>query len=184
MRLAQIDGNNPLNKREIERKVMALMAEMARGTPPWGKGVLFDKPKAPATCRQLYKAVASFLENMGDRKYELYIKRARIKGKDKPQGDSDGISGVSAEQILEMWRVGGDARLRNRAGTTFLKDSGIRIGDLAGLNVSHYREARNRPELNEAGEMFLVFDPRRALEFAALCGVIIHFGPLFLHPIC
>ena len=169
-READIESGDRLQKRDIERQVKRLMAKMNRGEAPWGKGDNRDQPQAPSTCRQVSKAVTSFFKIFGDRDFSLYIQE-----RDKPQGDSNQIPGVSANQIWEMWSLGGDARDRNRAIITFLKDSGIRISDLCALNVGDYRKTRSQPHLNEAGEKFLVFDPFRTQK----CGIIahIHIGP-------
>lgn len=169
-RLTDIGNGERLQKRSIERQVKTLMSLMGEGVHPWGKGPNHDKPMAPSTCRQLFKAVYSFFEIFEERDYELYIKK-----KDLPQGDYNGSSGIMASQILDMWRIGGEAVLRNRGSMTFLKDSGIRISDLCALNVGDYREARSRSQFNDAGEPFLVFDPIRTQKCKIVA--LIHIGP-------
>ena len=154
MRIGDLKSEDPRDHKRIEKMVKVQMAEMKR------------RGAAASTCRHLWKAVRSFFEAQG-----LEIK---VKAKDMPRGQYNGQRLAMADQIREMWDAASwEFKKRNRALITFLKDSGLRVGDVAALNVDEYLEART--VLNEAGQPFKAFNPFETGKTGALA--YIHIGP-------
>lgn len=151
----KIRYEDPRLYRGVQNRVKTLMTEMHRSG------------YAKSTCEHVYKAVNSFLEAQG-------IDEFNLKSKDKPKGESKGQRLVLPEQILEIHdNPGSHFRHRNRALLMFAKDSGLRISDIARLNVGHYVGATT--VYNKVGETFKSFAPFETMK----TGVIAHIrvGP-------
>jgi integrase len=153
MRLTDLSSSDPRDHKNMERMVTAQMAEMKRS------GL------ASSTCRMLNKAVNSFFEAQG---LDL-----RVKAKDKPKGESIGKRMITPEEMRTLWDSPGTFRLRNRALLTFGKDAGLRVGDMANMDVGHYLEAETKQNLD--GEPFKVFKPYETLKEGIIAHV--HVGP-------
>jgi len=153
MRKVDLASGDTRDHENVERKVRVFMFEM------------MEKGYAPGTCRIVAKAVVSFFESQG-----LPI---RIKAKDKPKGFSNGQRVALSDKIRTMWdRAPEETRLKTRGMLMFLKDSGIRLGDLALLNIADYLEAQT---VTANGENFKVFHVRGTEKTAA--AAYIHIGP-------
>ncbi len=141
------DGNN------VERMVKVLMAEMT------------EEGYKPATCRNAAKAVSSFFESQG--------MPLKLRAKDKPKGAFNGSRLALAEQIRTMYDYAPTrSKRRTRAVLLFLKDSGLRISDLAALDVSDYLEAKR---VDQDGETFVVFFAFETVKMKV--PAFIHIGP-------
>jgi integrase len=116
-----------------------------------------DAGKKPTTSYMIYKAVRFFMKSAG--------KNLILEREDKPRLVYNGSRGVTEGEIRELYDAFGRAnfRIRNQAILLFLKDSGLRISDLARLDVSLYREAEEIADRDDydvqRGERFKVFDP-------------------------
>lgn len=155
MRRADLVSDDTRDHQNIERMVRTFMAEM------------HNDGYAAGSCRQVSKAVGSFMESQG-RTLEL-----NLKAKDKPQGAYNGQRLALVEHIQVMWDYAPtETKQKTRAKLMFLKDSGIRISDLANLNMSDWMEAETR-EVN--GEGFKIFWPKETEKMAEVA--YIHIGP-------
>ena len=144
---------DPRDKRQVERMVKTFMAEM------------LEKGYAAGSCRQVSKAVGSFLESQG---FDL-----KLKAKDKPKGAYNGQRLALIKHIQIMWDYAPtETKQKTRAQLMFLKDSGIRISDLASLNLEDYVEART---INEDGDTFKVFWPKETEKTSEIAHI--HVGP-------
>lgn len=153
MRRKDLTSDDTRDKQKIERMVKTFMAEMLQGG------------YAAGSCRQVSKAVGSFLESQG-----LDLK---LKAKDKPKGAYNGQRLALLEHIRVMWDYAPtETKQKTRAQLMFLKDSGIRISDLANMNLKDYLEAETI-EVN--GEAFKVFWPMETEKMAEIA--YIHIGP-------
>ena len=153
MRRADLASEDTRDHENVQRMVKVFMAEM------------FQQGYAAGTCRTVSKAVVSFFESQG-----LPL---RIKAKDKPQGFENGQRMALAENIRKMWDYApAETRLKTRAQLMFLKDSGIRVSDLAPLNIGDYSEARE-VKVNE--QRFKAFEARGTEKTGA--PAYIHIGP-------
>lgn len=160
LRLREIQSTNALDKGVVRDKIIQIMREMEEGRyeewPDSARALMVSpnqmktlQPRASKTCRQMAKAVTSF--------FETFDMEFKVKAKDKPQGSSNGQYGVSQAQCREAIKHGGrENPYRNVAVFMFLKDAGIRRGDLGGLKVQDYREAI-RVDGDAQDEKFLVF---------------------------
>ena len=153
MRRADLTSEDTRDHENTERKVRVYMAEMLK------------EGYAAGTCRIVAKAVVSFFESQG-----LPI---RIKAKNKPKGFSNGQRVALGDKIRTMWdRAPEETRLKTRGMLMFLKDSGIRLGDLALLNIEDYLEAQTVTANRETFKAFYV----RGTEKTA-APAYIHIGP-------
>ena len=147
------DAEDPRDKRKIENMLKTHMKEMR------------DGGLAASTCRMAYKAMSSFFEAQG-----LHFS---LKTKDLPRGQYNGQRRVKRDQILRCYDLVGNVhRLRNRALIMFLKDSGLRISDVAGLDIEHYLKARI---VYDNGEAFKVFEPYETKKTGHYAHI--HIGP-------
>jgi len=154
MRLNDLRSGDPLNFSRVERWVKAWCRE------------LVEAGYSPGTCRLAAHAVKSFFKALN-----LPLK---LKASDLPKGESSGSRIVLREEILALWDAcGGEFKKRNRAILMFLKDSGLRISDVAALTVGQYRGAKTI--YNEFGEPFKVFEPIPTKKTGSLA--FIHIGP-------
>ena len=97
-----------------------------------------------------------------------------VKAKDKPRRFHNGSRVILKQQIKSLLEhVGNEFKERNQAIILFLKDSGLRVGDLSNMNVGHYREAAMRQD--EKGDRYAVFDEYTTEKTGALA--FIHLGP-------
>ena len=152
-RLKDLSSSDPRDHKKVERMVTSQMAEMKRS------GLVFS------TCRMLNKAVSSFFEAQG---LDL-----RVRAKDKPKGEAIGKRMITPEEMRTLWDDPGMFRLRNRASLTFGKDAGLRVGDMANMDVGHYMEAETKQNLD--GEPFKVFKPYETLKEGIIA--YIRIGP-------
>ena len=153
IRKNDLKSEDPRDHRNIERKINTQMGEM------------IEAGYAASTARMLAKSLTSFFEAQG-----LPLK---VKAKDKPKGFANGQRMALVEQIQELWdRVPEETRLKMRALLMFAKDSGLRVSDLAALDVGDYSEAR---EVYLNDEKFAVFDPKETKKTAA--PAFVHVGP-------
>jgi integrase len=147
------DVEDPRDKRKIENMLKIHMKEMR------------DGGLAASTCRMAYKAMSSFFEAQG--------LRFSLKAKDLPRGQYNGQRRVKKDQILRLYDLVGNVhRLRNRALMMFLKDSGLRISDVAGLDIEHYRKARTVYDNTDAFKVFEPYETKKTGHYAH-----IHIGP-------
>lgn len=113
--------------------------------------------KKPTTSYMIYKAVRFFMRSAG--------KNLILEREDKPRLIYNGSRGVTEEEIRELYNAFGRAnfRIRNQAILLLLKDSGLRISDVAKLDVKDYRGAREITDRDDydiqRGERFRVFVP-------------------------
>lgn len=154
MRLSDLKSDDPRDRKRVENMIKVQMSEMKRAGA------------AASTCRNVWKAVRCFFEAQG-----LDLK---LKAKDKPQGQYNGQKLVLADQIREMHDAcGWEFKKRNRALLLFLKDSGLRVSDVAALNIEDYEGTVTK--YNDAGEAFKVFEPINTRKTGSLAYVVI--GP-------
>lgn len=152
-RLNDLSSRDPRDHKHVERLVKTQMAEMKR------EGL------SASTCRMLNKAVNSFFEAQG---LDL-----RVKAKDKPKGEAIGKRMITPEEMRTMWDAPGVYRLRNRALLVFGKDAGLRVGDMADMELRHYTEAETKHNLD--GEPFKIFKPYETQKEGIIAYV--HIGP-------
>lgn len=147
---------NSLDSRDhqnIERKVKVLFSEMTA------------KGYSPNSVRQVSKAVASFLESQG---LEL-----KLKAKDQPRAPANGQSLALVEHIRLMWdEVGTEMRERNRALMAVAKDSGLRVSDIALMDLEDWNQAQI---FLHGEEVFKVFFPKKTKKTGEIA--YIHLGP-------
>ena len=153
LRKDSLTSSDPRDRKKVERMVKTYMAEMHR------------EGYAAGSCRQVSKAVGSFLESQG-----LDLK---LKAKDKPKGTYNGQRLALVEHIQEMWDYAPtETKQKTRAQLMFLKDSGLRISDLANFNLVDYVDAETI-EVN--GEAFKIFWPTKTQKTAEIAHI--HIGP-------
>jgi len=98
----------------------------------------------------------------------------KLKARDKPRGHGSGVRMILPEQIRELYEsMPWEFRLRNQALIMFLKDSGLRVSDVARLNVGDWMAAETY--VNEKGEKFKVFRPLRTLKTGSMAYPVV--GP-------
>jgi integrase len=154
MRKADFQSIEPLERKRIERMVKTSMSELEKAG------------YAASTCKNVRKAVSSFLESMD---MELHLKK-----KDMPKGESKGQVVITAPQIRKMCdQMISWLRLRNRSMLLTLKDNGLRISDLSMIDYGYWLQAKTI--LNEHGETFKVFDPEKTEKMKVIAYV--HLGP-------
>jgi integrase len=125
-----------------------------------------DRGMKPTTARMVYKAVKFYLRSMGFRNFEL-------DAEDKPRMIYDGSRRVTKDHIRELWdNFSANYKARNRAILLTLKDSGLRISDIARLDAEQYRGAR---EITVKGEKFRVFEPFATMKTGDYAHI--HLGP-------
>jgi len=179
-RLREIQSSDPLQWGIIRDQALRFMREMTQGdTNEWSEQVkqyFRLDPRgtpyrlSPSASRALAKALVSFFETFGER-MEL-----RLKAKDMPQGDSDGSQLIPVEQVALCLKQPGEKNpYRNVAIMMFLKDSGLRRGELQLFTIQDYQNAKKNSYLNEMGETFLEFEPIRTTKEGLTAHVII--GP-------
>lgn len=153
MRLADLASGDTRDHRRVERMIKVYMAEM------------LEDGYAAGTCRMVSKALTSFFESQ-----DLPLK---LKSKDKPKGYMNGSRVALDDQIREMWDVAPQStRVKTRAQLMFLKDSGIRMSDLAALDIGDYLESQ---VVKVDDEVFRVFHVRGTEKTKA--PAYIHIGP-------
>lgn len=154
MRMSDVKSDDPRDVRRIEGMVKTMMAE---------------KHKAGAsasTCRILRQSVSSFFESQG---LEL-----RFRSRDVPRGVSNGSRIILADGIREIYdNMASGMKTRNRAVLMLLKDTGLRISDLAALNVGHYMDAEIVK--NDYDETFKVLEDIATKKTGAIAYP--HLGP-------
>lgn len=155
MRIADMDSDDPRDGKRIERMVKTQMSELR------------ESGYAAETCKQLRKAVKSFFESQ-----EIDLS---FKAKDSPRGASNGARIALPEEVREMYdNMVFGFKLRNRAIVMFLKDTGLRVSDIVGIDVGDYLSARVVE--NEAGETFKAFrDPEETQKMKV--NAYVHLGP-------
>ena len=178
-RLAEATSDDPLKWGVMRDQVLQIMREMAKAVfydadDPWPEEALEQlgevRALEPETCKQVGKAVTSFLETFGERM------EVRLKAKDLPQGDSRGSRAVPLDVIREASKHGGrELPHRNVAIVMHLKEWGPRLSDLGIITVGDYLGARARPTLNDLGEAFIAIKPERTVKEGILCRP--HLGP-------
>ena len=153
MRRADQKADDPRDRQNVERMVKVLMSEMR------------EKGYAAATCRNAAKAVSSFFESQG--------MPLNLRAKDKPKGAGNGSRLALADQIHAMWDYAPTrSKLKTRAILLFLKDSGLRISDVAALDVGDYLEAKR---VDQNGDTFMVFFAFETVKMKI--PAFIHVGP-------
>jgi integrase len=146
---------DPRPFRVIQSKVQNYLAELKRSG------------KSASTCKQVYKAVRSFLEAQG-------IDGFSLKAKDKPRGESNGQRLILPDQIRKIYdKAGMEFQVRNRAILLFQKDSGLRVSDTVNLNVSDYQDVE--VFYNNDGEYFKAFAPFKTKKMSVIAHI--HIGP-------
>jgi len=175
----EVTSRDPLKMGRVRDMIIQIMKELNtgefQGWPPEARDLLISrnqmktlKSRSAGTCRQIGKAMTFFFETFGEA-YEI-----SIKPKDKPRGDTAGQRYIAAEAIAEASRHGGrENPHRNTAILLFLKDTGIRRGDLKQLTIRDYREARVAE--NEHGEMFKAWRDLRTEKMGITARI--HQGP-------
>ena len=153
IRKKDLESEDSRDHRNIEQKINIQMGEM------------MEAGYAASTARMLAKSLTSFFEAQG-----LPLK---VKPKDKPKGFANGQRMALVEQIRDMWdHAPEETKLKMRAMLMVTKDSGLRVSDLAALDVGDYLEAR---EVCLNDEKFVVFNPKGTVKTAA--PAFIHLGP-------
>jgi site-specific recombinase XerD len=153
LRLSDLESADRRDARNIERKLKIQMTEMR------------ERGLAAGTCRNFTKGIAHFFESQ-----DLELK---LKPRDKPKGQTNGQRLVLADQLKEMYdNIPWTFKTRNQAILLFLKDSGLRVSDIARLNYGHYNEAQI---YDIKGESFMVFKPFETKKTKSLA--YIHIGP-------
>jgi len=178
-RLAEATCDDPLRWGVIRDQILQVMREMAEARfydvdDPWPEEALGQLSEVralePETCKQVGKAVTSFLETFGERM------EIRLKAKDLPQGDSQGSRAVPLDVLREALKHGGrEIPHRNVAILLHLKEWGPRLSDLGVITVGDYLAARARPTVNDLGEPFIAIKPERTVKEGLLCRP--HLGP-------
>jgi len=179
-RLEEATSSDPLQWGIIRDQVLGFMREMTQGDfEEWDESVkqyfrLDSKGNplklSPSSTRNTAKALVSFFETFGDR-MEL-----RIKAKDMPQGDNEGSQLIPIEQVaLCIKQPGEENPYRNVAIMMFLKDSGLRRGELQLFTINDYLKSKENSFKNEIGEEFLEFDSIRTIKEGLNAHVIL--GP-------
>ena len=156
IRLEDLRSKDPRDHRRIEGLVKTHMAEMQ------------SAGAAAQTARMVQKAVKSFFESQN-----LDLK---FKSKDRPKGASNGQRIVLHEHVAEMHDSAARAlgfKKRNRALLMFGKDAGIRISDIANLDVMDYLDASDL--VSEHGESFKEFLTTHTKKTRSLAHIMI--GP-------
>lgn len=180
-RLLEATSDKPRSRGVIRDQVVKMMREMEDGNyeewPDSAKALTREglrgqplKRKSPSTCHQIAKALTSFFETF-EEQMELHIKV-----KEMPQGDSTGPQGIKIGQVREVVKHSGrENPYRNVAIAMFLKDSGLRRGDLQTYIIGDYLEAKKTIQNNEFGEPFISFNPERTKKEGIIAHV--HLGP-------
>lgn len=155
MRVEDLKSEDTRDHNRIERMVKTQMSEM------------LSAGFSASTARGIMKAMKSFFESQ-----DLML---RFKRKDNPRGIAQGSRAVTIEIIVEMHdNMVFRYKIRNRALLLGLKDTGLRISDLAALNVGDY--LRSKIVLNEAKEAFKVFEGPKETQKMKIPAYI-HLGP-------
>lgn len=155
MRIEDLKSEDTRDHNRIERMVKTQMSEM------------ISAGFAASTSRGIMKAMKSFFESQNQ---EL-----RFRKRDTPKGAYNGQRAVTTEIVLIMYdNMVFWYKLRNRALLLSLKDTGLRISDLAALNVGDYLRARII--VNEAEETFRVFEDPQITQKMKIPAYI-HLGP-------
>ena len=174
LRLQEMQSTDPLEKGMVRDKTIQIMREMEEGRyedwPETARALLISRnqmkelqPRAPSTCKQLAKAVTSF--------FETFDMEFKVKAKDKPQGSSNGQYGLSQAHLLEAVKHGGrENPYRNVAVFMFLKDAGVRRGDLEGFKVRDYLDAVEVRGV-APGERFKVFKEKSTEKEGVVAGI-------------
>ncbi len=133
------------------------------------KTMMFEEIKngyKPKTVAHLVKSLKSF--------FDAQNLPFSIKPGDMPKGESIGRRLILKDQIAAVFdSVGAENKLRNRALIMMLKDSGLRISDVAALTVESYKTAQI--VTNTAGEPFKVFDTFQTIKCKVNANI--HIGP-------
>jgi len=153
MRRADLASEDSRDHKRVERMAKVFMAEM-----------LADD-YAAGTCRMVSKALVSFFDSQ-----DLPF---MIKAKDKPKGFENGQRVALGDHIRDMWDFApASTRVKTRAQLMFLKDAGIRVSDLATLDIADYLESR---VVKVDDDVFRVFEVRGTEKTKA--PAYIHIGP-------
>lgn len=153
MRRTDLESDDTRDHQRIERMVKTLMAEMRQSG------------KSASTCKQVGKSLSSFFDTQG--------MPLTLKSKDLPKGASNGQRLALVQHIKDMWDYSPtETKLKTRAQLMFLKDSGLRISDLANLNMGDYIEAET---IEYRGQPYKKFWPTETQKMAVTA--FIHVGP-------
>lgn len=153
LRKSSLNSPDVRDRQAVERKIRILMGEMK------------DQGYAANSIQQVSKALKSFFESQG-----LPL---RMKKSDAPLGAVNGQRLALVEHIRTMWDYSStESKHKNRAVLMFLKDSGVRIGDVAALSVGHWLNAET---VEDGGQVFKVFEPFETEKMGVLA--YIHVGP-------
>jgi integrase len=152
MRRDNLRSEDPRDSKKVERMIKVLMAEMVK------------EGYAANTAKNVSKALSSFFASQG-----LPI---IIKAKDFPKGSARGQRLALGDHIRIMHDYSSTQfKLRNRAILLFGKDGGIRVSDMAGLNLGDWYDAET---IEHASGTFKVFNFETIkMKIEAL----IHVGP-------
>lgn len=154
MRKSDVKSDDPRDAKRIESMVKTQMAEIR------------EAGFSASTCRLMKQSVSSFFEAQG---LEL-----RFKSRDTPRGVSNGQRIILADMIREIHdNMASGMKYRNRAVLMLLKDTGLRISDIAALNVGHYMDAEE--VTNEFNESFKVLEEIATKKTGAIAYP--HLGP-------
>lgn len=148
-------SGEPQDGNLVERKVKKYLKEME------------ELGASGSACRLTYYAIRLFFNCNG-------LKNFEIKSSKRPRVATLGQGYAETNHILMFYNnVPWEFQKRNKAIILFLKDSGVRVSDLAALSVKDYEEADR--EYNDKGEPFLVFQPFRTVKSGLWA--LIHIGP-------
>ena len=137
-----LKADDPRESRVVARKLRSFLLH------------LDDGDYSESSKAQAVKALKSFLSAN-----ELELK---LRDGDRPSRRVNGQHRITQDLILEVYRYcQRDFKLRNRALTMILKDSGLRCSDLSVMDAMHYLEAR---EVKVNGERFKVFRPFKTVK--------------------
>lgn len=154
MRFKDLKSDDPRDFKNMERRINKLMKEME------------DEGSSFESARMVKKTMSSFFSAQG---LDLRFKR-----KNGKTGESNGQKMITREQFRELYEsLNVLNKKRNRAIFMMLKDSGLRVSDVAVMTVGVYRYAEDIK--SELGESFKVLDPTKTQK----CGVYayVHLGP-------
>lgn len=175
----EVSTRDPLKMGRVRDMIIEIMRELNNGDyalwPQAARDLLVSKnqmsvlkSRSASTCKTIGKAMTAFFDTFG----EIY--EIKIKPRDKPRGDSAGQKYIQAEDIAEATRHGGrENPHRNVAVLLFLKDTGIRRGDLSQLTIEDYQATRVAE--NKDGETFKAWRDLRTKKMGITAKI--HMGP-------
>jgi integrase len=123
-----------------------------------------QKGKAPGTASTTAKAVTKFMRTNG---FDFF------KINEKPKSDTKGQKIISKEQIKELYDLSGWSD-RLRALLMVMKDTGLRVSDIAELSCEDYWNAKEVS--NDHGERFKIWTTQTTTKKSKV-NAHIHLGP-------